>query len=716
MSIWANGCALALPTSSKCRAMLAVVALAGPAGVPRYKLSKLLWGDRGEKQAQASIRQEVHHLVKYMTDMGLTKTLSVTRELLSFVPGHVWTDVDEVMLATLERPAAVSLLNGVFLDGLDGLSSHFDVWLAAQRERLRDHARGIAETLLDDSTPSVAIETSKRLLAIDGLHEGAARMLMRGYLSRGERGLAADAYESCRKALAAGCGAVPSVETQQLAREIRGGLPIDEAIAVTLVEKPLIAGDVSYPATSMMVPDVRFDLLSQRFRGNRAADGLVPFRATAEKGAKSGVGAGDLLPKPKAASGMASATGYRPICLGVVSFRLIAADSVAESLAAALEHELTTSLSRLSWLRIVSSAALRTFLLDDDLNQVARGKHGVDLLIDGSVQVVGDRLRVTLQLVDLRDNDRIVWGRRFDRDDGDCLSMQDWIASVATAQIDSEVFRLEILRAQEDRIEGASAADLVLCSLPFIRLEYPSFMKAGVYLSRAISAEPDYAPAYAWSALWHAFLFGQGWARNPVASMEKSVSFAERAITLDPFDARALTIAAHVRAFLQKRLEDAAVLHERALSVNSNLALAWTLSAVTHSYLGDTQEAERRIGRRDLLSPMDTLASLFDSSRTLIHVLRGDYKAAAVAGRITTGITPGLSSAFKPYIAALGYLGCVEEASAAREKLLAIEPGFTVDRYVDTSPLQRKADRDRVVEGLRLANVPALLGDDGRAV
>ena len=48
---------------------------------------------------------------------------------------------------------------------------------------------------------------------------------------------------------------------------------------------------------------------------------------------------------------------------------------------------------------------------------------------------------------------------------------------------------------------------------------------------------------------------------------------------LDPFDARGLTIAGHVRAFLHRRLREAIALHERALSLNPNLAMAWALSA-----------------------------------------------------------------------------------------------------------------------------------------
>ena len=61
---------------------------------------------------------------------------------------------------------------------------------------------------------------------------------------------------------------------------------------------------------------------------------------------------------------------------------------------------------------------------------------------------------------------------------------------------------------------------------------------------------------------------------------------AERAVTLDPADARALTLAGHVRSFLGKRAAEGCALHDRAIALNPNLALAWCFSGLAHCYLG----------------------------------------------------------------------------------------------------------------------------------
>ena len=68
-------------------------------------------------------------------------------------------------------------------------------------------------------------------------------------------------------------------------------------------------------------------------------------------------------------------------------------------------------------------------------------------------------------------------------------------------------------------------------------------------------------------------------------------------------------------------------------------------------------------------------------------------------------MNPPFSAAYKPYLSALGHLGLKQEASQARQRLLVIEPGFNVERFIRTSPLARQGDRDHVADGLRLVGI-----------
>src|SRR6185312_9939300 len=359
----------------------------------------------------------------------------------------------------------------------------------------------------------------------------------------------------------------------------------------------------------------------------------------------------------------------------------------------------------------VASNSLARFAADTRDETAIRRTFGIDFLVDGSIQRVRNRLRVTVRLLDLRAGNQVVWARRFDRQSNDLLSLQDEIASEVVAQIDPEILLIEARRSATRTPVGATAYDLVLRAIPLIgRLERGPFMLAGDYLDQAVQIEPDYAAAFAWYAYWNAFLVGQHWTEDPRAVMERAGQMAERAIVLDPFDARALTIAGHVRAFLHRRLREAISLHERALSLNPNLAMAWALSGVAHAYLGDWEEAERRVNRYKKLSPLDPHAFFYDTAFIIVALLKRDYESAVIAGRAVSEMNPSFSAAYKPYLAALGLLGRSQEAKSVRERLLALEADFTVQRFLDTTALERQADREIFAEGLRLSGIPEHTG------
>ncbi|MBV9116055.1 MAG: hypothetical protein JOY63_01685, partial [Acetobacteraceae bacterium] len=244
MEAWTVGSQSVLPTGRKTRALLAVVALSGPRPALRGRLAELLWSRRPEEQARASLRQEIHRLLEVLTPAGADEVLVVTRDHLSLAPGAAWIDVEEVMRATVQQPASLSLLDGDLLEDLDGTDPAFDTWLTTERERLRDRGRNLAEQLLrEQEDPDTTISAAQRLLTIDRAHEGAWRALMRAHAARGERGMAIQAYDRCRAVLADLLDAAPSAETQKLLSEIRGPsgsrLPLRPPAPLPEAEEPV---------------------------------------------------------------------------------------------------------------------------------------------------------------------------------------------------------------------------------------------------------------------------------------------------------------------------------------------------------------------------------------------------------------------------------------------------------------------------------------------
>jgi tetratricopeptide (TPR) repeat protein len=177
-------------------------------------------------------------------------------------------------------------------------------------------------------------------------------------------------------------------------------------------------------------------------------------------------------------------------------------------------------------------------------------------------------------------------------------------------------------------------------------------------------------------------------------------------VMLDSTDARALTLAGHVRAFLGKHPQEAMSLHERALTLNPNLALAWCFSGLTHSYLGNHDEALHRINQARRLSPSDPHVFFFDMALIMPHLMSGDYASAIDVGRRAIELNPWFSSAYKGYLAALGHLNKTREAAEVLRRLLDLEPGFSVQEATSRSPLVRPQDIACYADGLRQAGLP----------
>ena len=658
MEAWTVASENVLPAGRKTRALLAAVALSGPRPALRGRLAELLWSRRLEEQARASLRQEIHRLLEVLAPAN-TDILQVTRDHLSLKPGTVWIDVEEVMRATTADPAALSLLDGELLEDLLGVDPSFDMWLTAERERLRDRARSMAEALLREQTdPGTVISSARRLLQIDRAHEEAWRALMRSHAGQGERGMAIQAYDRCRAVLAEMLDAAPSAETQTLLNEIRG--PSSKRLP-SRPPRPVLVAEPARPAVSEAAA-----------RTAVAPD--LPWHGGAR--------------------------------VGVLPMRCVGLPDDAAYLGPSLATEITTALSRFRWMSVISLNSLARFANDGSDGPALRQVCGIDFLLDGAVQRSRNKLRITLRLLDLRADNQVVWARRFDRPADDPLSVQEEVACEVAAQIDPVMLLIQARRSIAQTDSCNSAYPLILRSALLItRLEREGFRQAGEQLTQAIALEADHASAHAWYAAWHVLLVSQGWATDPRAAGARASELAQRAVVLDPYSAAVFGVAGHVRAFIDRNLPEAVALHERALDLNPNLAAAWALSAITQVLRGDVKEAERRYARYKVLSPLDPYSFMFDALFGAVHLLKHDCQAAVTVGRTVTQLNPTYTAGHKLYLSALGHLGRGEETAVVLRRLRAIDPDVTVERCLATFPLERPADRDYFAEGLKLSGL-----------
>ena len=397
-----------------------------------------------------------------------------------------------------------------------------------------------------------------------------------------------------------------------------------------------------------------------------------------------------LTPPP----GSSGTTAKRGVVIAVRPLHVIGTGKGVE-LAFALAEEMSMSLSRIRGVSVMSAERAGGLLPET----------GLDFTIEGSLQLAGHRLRVAVKLVEAPSG-VVCWSQHFDYDHDDVFHIQQDVAALVAAGLEPELPSIAAERLRRLGIENEGAYMQMLRAISLIHLlDRYSFNEAGELLSRIIETDPEYSSAYSWLALWHIFLVGQGWARDPRASIARAGEVAEHAVMLDPNDARGLTIAGHVRAFLHRRLDEAIPLHERALAVNPSLPLAWHLSGVAQAYKGNLDEARRRIDHCRRLSPRDPHSFFADGAAIIVELLSQQHELAAAMGRRVTQLHPRFSAAYKPYLSALGHMGEEREASLIQRRLLALEPDFNLKNFRVSSPFARREHLEHYVLGLSLAGI-----------
>jgi DNA-binding SARP family transcriptional activator/TolB-like protein/Tfp pilus assembly protein PilF len=218
----------------KARALLGYLAAQGGQAVSRERLADLLWPYQGSEQARHSLRNCLLELRKALGPSGVGYLVA---DFANCRIQDVVVDLDrfERLSRSQNRPelqAAAELYRGEFLADFDIDSEPFQEWLAAERDRTLALICDILQrlTAAQDAAgeADAAIQSGRRLVALDPLSEFGQRALMRAYARAGRRGEALRQYKSCAETLKRELGVAPDDETQALAHEMaRSGSPAE---------------------------------------------------------------------------------------------------------------------------------------------------------------------------------------------------------------------------------------------------------------------------------------------------------------------------------------------------------------------------------------------------------------------------------------------------------------------------------------------------------
>jgi len=642
-----------LPRGRKARALLGHLCLSPYRRVPRARLAAMLWDRADEAQARTSFRQALREVSAAMGAFA-EELISTDRETVCLNAAACW--IDAVALLAKEPPASSSLrsdlavlCSGELLEELAGTSPAFDQWLLGERTRFSEQLKGLLEADIQhidrpgrDARQLAAV--ARRLIAFDPAHEGASRILMRTLAELGERAQALREYDRCRDALRSLLDVEPSAETRAL----------HEAI--------------------------------------RAYSG--PTRTTSATSRSGG-------PTPDALDSHRPLPGRNRLRVGVLPF-LGDRSPKEESLAFSLSQEIAGALARFRWFDVITPVSLRRPSAGP-ASEARLTFEDFDYVVEGSLTGNSRNYKITVNLLDLSQYAQPVWSECFKLAVGELHRLDELVTARIVGSIDPVILFIE---GRPKRRRHYGATGLLLLAIPLIySMERKKYEEAGALIDKALEIDPDNAMAAAWAAYWQMWYVGQGWSQDLAGSLASAEKLCLRAIKLDPENAEALGIYAHCCAW-KKDFDSALHYYERSLRLNPNLANIWALSAATFCYIGQPDMALKRLHRYQDLAPSDPYFGFFEHLFTIAYTFKGDYGRAALVGRRSVKANPEFVNGYKPLIAALGHLGRRAEAKPHIDKLLSLEPGFTIERFAQVYPFKAARDAERYIAGLRLAGVP----------
>jgi serine/threonine protein kinase len=366
--------------------------------------------------------------------------------------------------------------------------------------------------------------------------------------------------------------------------------------------------------------------------------------------------------------------------IAVLPFDNLSGDPSQEYFADGIVEEIITGLSRIKWLFVISrnsSFIYRGKLVD--LTTVGR-ELGVRYVLRGSVRRSGDQVRLTGQLAETSTGVHI-WADRFDGALGDIFTLQDQMTMSVIGAVEPTLRKAEVERARRKRPENLDAYDLFLRALPLAGTAMPEDAERALgLLEEAIRLEPDYAAAHGFIAWCHEQRYLR--AGLQAATREAALRHAHAAIAMGSDDAMALAMGGFVVGILARDYDRALHAIDRALALSPSSAIAFGFSSIIRVLKGEDHAAieHARMGLR--LGPYDPLIDLPYIGLAYAHFFMGNFVEAASAASRASAVNPRFSVPRYLHVAALVRLGQLEEARSLGKVLLELQPGFTISGLV----------------------------------
>ncbi len=377
--------------------------------------------------------------------------------------------------------------------------------------------------------------------------------------------------------------------------------------------------------------------------------------------------------------------------IAVLPFENLSEDKANAYFADGMQDEIITRLAKIGELRVIArSSTLRYKTKPEDLSRIAQ-ELGVSNFLEGTVQKVGARVRINLQLIRAGANDHL-WAEIYDRNLTDIFAVQSELATAIARTLQAKLTSRERAAVAAKPTSNLGAYDAYLRGLDLYTRSIANFenrTRASDAFQEAIRLDPKFAQA--WSALsivnaWIYFSLDTGPPRDETARVA-----AETATRLDPSSPETLLANAYYRYFVPRNYEGARVLFEKIHEqVPSNAEALGALARIARRQ-GRWNDSLRFYEEATKLNPRDTLL-LSDRSR-MFTMVRQNIAAHAMIDRALE-IDPGDAGLLEEKIHLYHWEGNLPAAKSVLDQLAsAPQTDYLIYRQVWQFVLSRSYDQ-----------------------
>jgi serine/threonine protein kinase/Tfp pilus assembly protein PilF len=330
--------------------------------------------------------------------------------------------------------------------------------------------------------------------------------------------------------------------------------------------------------------------------------------------------------------------------IAVLPFQNLSAEPAHAYFAGGLLDELLTQLSKVAALKVISRTSVMGYAgTTQPLTSIAQ-ELDVGSVVEGSVQVVGGRLRVHVQLIDAA-TDEHLWAEHYDRTLDDAFAIQSEIAQRIVKAVSAT-----LTSSEQGRLAAAPTANAEAYRLYLQGRDYaarPALLRqdqdsAEQLYERALALDPNFALAHAALSIVHGSIYHLRYDRSEARAARQREE-AETALRLAPDLAEAHFAMA--RAHYQGRRDYRRALDEFAIALEGlpNDADVWFWNGVTHRRLGHWNEALAAFEKATQLDPRN--AFVFSNLGGVTHAQLRRYADAVRAYDRALSFAPDLHDA-----------------------------------------------------------------------